>query len=63
MINECRLPMSESENMTVHNLMREYEGESVSLTRRDPNESGPVLAQIGDMTWEIDESGLKKKAD
>jgi hypothetical protein len=56
-----RTPMTEQEEAAVDKLMAEQEGEPISLTRRDPGETGPLLVHAGDSTWEISEDGKRKK--
>jgi len=61
MLTPGRLPVSDAEQKAIEKLMAENEGEPVSFTRRDPGETGPVLAHVGDKTIEIDEGGHRKK--
>ena len=43
-----RIPLSDSEFKTVKTFLSGYHGPGpVSLTRRDANESGPVIVQVG----------------
>ena len=57
MLNEGRVPLSEAENEAVDALISKNEGEPVSLTRRGPGETGPLLAHVGDASYEIDDTG------
>lgn len=41
--------------------MAEHEGKAITLTRRDPGETGPLLVHVDDQTWEIAENGKRKK--
>ena len=61
MLTEGRLPLNEAEHKAVDKLIAEHDGASASLTRRDPGETGPLLVHVGEKTWEIDETGKRKK--
>lgn len=61
MLSEGRLPLSEAEHAAVDKLAAEHPDDVVSLTRRDPGESGPLLVQAGAKTWEIASDGKRKK--
>ncbi len=56
-----RVPASEAEHEAVNKLMGEHPDESVSVTRRDADESGPLLVHAGDKSWEISDDGKRKK--
>lgn len=49
-----RLPMMPKETAAVESLTADHLGEPISLTRRDPGETGPLLAHVGDKTYLID---------
>ena len=57
MLNPGRIPMSEAEHAAVDALIEANPDVSIGLTRRDPEETGPLLATIGDTTHEIAEDG------
>lgn len=61
MLREGRLPLLRAEHEAVEKLADENDGASLSLTRRDPGETGPLLVHLGDTTWEISEDGKRKK--
>jgi hypothetical protein len=61
MLSEGRLPLSDAEHQAVDKLQGEHPDESVTVTRRDPGETGPLVAQVGDDSWEIGEDGKRKK--
>lgn len=56
-----RIPMNDAENAAVEKLQSEHPDEPVSLTRRDPGESGPLLVHVGAMMWEVADDGKRKK--
>ena len=57
MLDQGRLPLSEAESQAVDALIAKNASEPVSLTRRDPGETGPLLAHVGDAVYEIDDIG------
>ncbi len=61
MIEEGRIQMNQAEVKAVDKLAGEHPGQSLSLTRRDPNETGPLLVHQGDTTYEIADDGKRKK--
>lgn len=61
MLHEGRLPLSPAENDAVDALIAQHPDTPISLTRRDPGESGPVWAHVGDDTYEINENGQAAK--
>jgi hypothetical protein len=58
---EGRIPMTELEHDSVDKLVAANSGQSVSLTRRDPGDTGPVLVHVGDDTYQIDDNGRTRK--
>ncbi len=48
MIQPGRIEMTEKEVAQLEALLSDLDGEPVSITRRDPNESGPVLVTTVD---------------
>ena len=62
MLSQERLPMSTKEGEKVDALIAEYadEGESVGVTRADPDETGPLLVTIGNDTWRVTEARSTK---
>lgn len=62
MLSSERLEMSSKEEEKVNALIESYadDGESVSVTRADPNESGPLLVSIGDDTWRVSDARTTK---
>lgn len=61
MLREGRIPLEQAEHEAVDKLIAEYPDDSVSVTRRDPGDTGPLLAAVGDKTWEISSDGKRKK--
>lgn len=48
------LPLHPGERHAIDKVLADVpDGTSVSLTRRDPGETGPVLVHVGDKTYEI----------
>ncbi len=50
-----RLPLTDAENDAVDKLIEANPGVPVSMTRRDPGETGPLLVHVGADTHEIAE--------
>jgi len=61
MLDSGRIPLNEAEDAAVEKLIAEHEGKPVSLTRRDPGESGPLLVHVDDESWVISEDGHRRK--
>lgn len=61
MLSEGRLPFSDAEHQAVDKLQDEHPNENMTVTRRDPGETGPLVAHIGDDSWEIGDDGKRKK--
>jgi hypothetical protein len=61
MISEGRIPLNGAERKAVDKLMHERDGAAISLTRRDPGDTGPVLVHVDNDTYQIDETGHRKK--
>jgi hypothetical protein len=61
MIEQGRIPLSKEEHVAIEKLLRENDGAAISLTRRDPGETGPVLVHVADVTYQIDENGHRRK--
>lgn len=61
-IAQGRIPLNlnDKENTAIDKLLENHDG-TASLTRRDPGNSGPVVVEIGDESWEISDSGKAKK--
>jgi hypothetical protein len=60
MLSPGRIPLTDDETQAVEKLLAKHAGESISLTRRDPGESGPVLVHVGRDTYEVDGAKSKK---
>ncbi len=61
MIEPGRIAMNEAESAAVEKLADEHDGESLTLTRRDPDETGPLLVHIGEESWELADDGKRRK--
>lgn len=57
-----RIPLNAAETAALDELLAQSSG-SVTITRRDPNDSGPVLVQLEDATWLINEDGSVEASD
>ena len=56
-LSNNRIPLSPAEHDAVEALLEQHGEKVLSLTRRDPGETGPVLVQLEDATYEVDENG------
>lgn len=61
MLYEGRIPLNDAEQQAVEKLMFENDGAAVSLTRRDPGETGPVLIHIDHVTYQINDNGVTER--
>ena len=52
-----RIQMSDVESSALDFLIAANADQPISVTRRDPGDSGPLVAQVGDAQYEIDEAG------
>lgn len=62
MLHQGRIPLNPAEHDAVNDLIGKNPRARVSLTRRDPGETGPLLAHVDDDVYEIDETGRARKA-
>lgn len=61
MVYTGSIPLTEAEKKAVEKLGGQNPDEQLTLTRRDPGETGPLLIHAGDQTWEIAADGKRKK--
>lgn len=61
MLQPGRIPHDEAEGAALDKLLEQNPDAAISLTRRDPGETGPLLVHVGDVTYEIDEAGHRRK--
>lgn len=61
MLNEGRIPLTDAEHAAVNQLLAKHPEIAVSLTRRDPGETGPVLVHVGDDSYQVSAAGRIKK--
>lgn len=61
MLREGRLPLNAAEHDALDTLTAKNPDEQVSTTRRDPGETGPLLAYVGADTYLVDENGRSRK--
>ena len=62
MLQPGRLPLNAAEHAAVDSLLEQHPGQPISLTRRDPGETGPLLVHVGDDTYQLDKRGRRRKA-
>lgn len=65
MLGRGRLPMTEAENDALERLLEREEAQekTISLTRTEPGEKGPIAVEIGDECWHIEGSSFRKQGD
>ena len=56
-----RLPLTAKETSAVDALIKAHPDEPVSMTRRDPDEKGPLLVHVGDTTHEVAKTGKTRE--
>ena len=61
MLHPERIPHTDAEATAIEKLEGEHPDEQMTLTRRDPGDTGPLVVHIGDDSWEIGEDGKRKK--
>ena len=61
MLHEGRTPLSAAEHAAVDKLLAKNAGASVSFTRRDAGEAGPLLVHVGDDTYVVQPDGKTRK--
>lgn len=61
MLREGRLPLLAAEHAAVDKLIAKNPGAAVSMTRRDPGETGPLLVHVADDTYLVDPDGHARK--
>ena len=61
MMQEGRIPMNEAEHAAIDKLAGEHAGESVGVTRRDPGETGPLIATVAGIEYLINDDGTRRK--
>jgi len=61
MIEEGRISVQDAESAAIEKLRSENPDAAISLTRRDPGNTGPLLVHVDDDTYEVGEDGKRKK--
>lgn len=62
MLRQGSIPMTSKEIEACKNLVVKHGDANVlSITRRDPGETGPVLAHVGDDTYLVESDGRTRK--
>lgn len=56
-ISGMRIPLNEKESAAVDRLVAKHEGESLTITRQDPGESGPLLVHFEKGSYRVGETG------
>lgn len=60
LVDNSRIPMSAGEEEAVDALIAANASASISFSRRDPGETGPVVVQINNAVYEVGERGEVK---
>ncbi len=61
MLHDMRIPATDAEHAAVDKLQGENPDATVSMTRRDPGDTGPLLVHVDGDTYEVAEDGKRKK--
>ena len=61
MLSEGRIPLEQAENDAVDKLIAKHSGAPASFTRRDKDNSGPLLVYIGGDVYVVAANGKTKK--
>lgn len=61
MLHDGRIPMNDAEHEALDALEEKHKGMSLTYSRRDPGNTGPLWVQTGDDTYEVSEAGKVKK--
>ncbi len=61
MLGEGRIPAEQAEHEAIDKLIAKHPDTSVSFSRRDPNEQGPLVVGVGDDTYIVQADGKTRK--
>lgn len=61
MLHEGRIPLLAAEHDALDALIQKNPDASVSATRRDPGETGPLLVQVDGNTFLVSDDGRARK--
>ncbi len=61
MLHEGRIPLEDAEHAAVDKLITKNPDTPVSFSRRDPDESGPLVVGVGDDTYIVQIDGKTRK--
>lgn len=61
MVSPERIPVSEKEHAAIEKLQEKHKDQNLTLTRRDPGESGPIVVHAGDDSYTISKAGKATK--
>lgn len=57
MLRTGMIDMSRKERIAVDTLLDKLGEPKVGISRRDPDESGPLVVKMGDRRWEVNADG------
>jgi hypothetical protein len=60
-LSEGRIEAAQAEHDAVDNLIAKHPDASVSMTRRDEGNTGPLLVHVDDDTYVVTEDGKTRK--
>ncbi len=61
LLKEGTIALHQAEVAAVDKLRGEHPDGNISLTRRDPGETGPLLVHVDSDTYEVGSDGKRKK--
>ncbi len=61
MLNEGRIQAEQAEHDAVDKLIEKHPDATVSITRRDENNTGPLLVHVDDDTYVVQADGKTRK--
>ncbi len=61
MLHEGRIPLEQAEHEAVDKLIEKHPGAAVSMTRRDADNTGPLLVHVDDVTYVVQADGKTRK--
>ncbi len=63
MLHEGRIPAEQAEHDAIDKLIADNPDASVSFSRRDPDETGPLIVDVDDDRYEVSADGTTVKQD
>lgn len=61
MVSAERIPVSDKEHAAIEKVQKKHKDQNLTLTRRDPGESGPIVVHAGDVSYQIAKDGKTTK--